>query len=97
MDPEYFLYKMRLWEVHHYMNGIIRRSRPQWESARWLGWIVAKLLGEKQTEHPTDFMSFEWEQEDVDFDEMQAQTLKLIEECKEENERQRKAAHTSGS
>lgn len=42
-------------------------------------------------------MSFEWEQDDVNFDEMQAQTLKLIEECKEENERQRKAAHTSGS
>ena len=42
-------------------------------------------------------MSFEWEQEDFDFDEMQAQTLKLIEECKEQNKAAQEAAHTSGS
>jgi len=79
------------------MNGLQRRYRPQWESTRWLGWIVAKLLGEKQTDHPNEFMAFEWEQEDVDPDEINAKTLKLLEECKAENERQRKAAETSGS
>ena len=97
INPDYFLYRMQWWEVQRFINGLRRRIRPQWESVRWLGWIVGKMMGEKKTESPEDFMTFNWEEEVVDEAEVNRKTLKLIDELREKNKAAQNAAHTSGS
>ena len=97
INPDYFLYRMQWWEVQRFINGLRRRIRPQWESVRWLGWIVGKMMGEKKTESPEDFMTFNWEEEVVDEAEVNRKTLKLIDELREKNKAAQDAAHTSGS
>lgn len=81
---------MQWWEVQRFINGMRRRIRPQWESVRWLGWIVAKMMGEKRTESPEDFMAFHWEMETDPHQE--ENDLRLIEELQEKNRAAQEAA-----
>lgn len=84
---------MQWWEVQRFINGMRRRIRPQWESVRWLGWIVAKMMGEKRTESPEDFMTFHWEMETDP--QQEENDLRLIEELQEKNKAAQEAANTS--
>ena len=97
INPDYFLYRMQWWEVQRFINGLRRRIRPQWESVRWLGWIVGKMMGEKKTESPEDFMTFNWEEAVVDEAEVNRKTRKLIDELREKNKAAQDAAQPSGS
>ena len=93
IHPDYFLYRMQWWEVQRFINGMRRRIRPQWESVRWLGWIVAKMMGEKRTESPEDFMTFNWEKETDP--QQEENDLRLIEELQEKNKAAQEAANAS--
>lgn len=84
---------MQWWEVQRFINGMRRRIRPQWESTRWLGWIVAKMMGEKRTESPEEFMTFHWEMETDPHQE--ENDLRLIEELQEKNRAAQEAANPS--
>ena len=75
---------MQWWEVQRVINGIQRRFRPQWETTRWLGWIVSKIMGSK-IDSPEDMAQFPWEIEYVDPDELAKATEELLAQCRAEN------------
>lgn len=75
---------MQMWEVQQAYNGIRRRIRPHWETTRWLGWIVSRIMGGK-IETPEDMSQFPWEIEYIDPDELAKQTEELLAQCRAEN------------
>jgi hypothetical protein len=84
VQPQYFLRHMQWWEVQRYINGMRLRARPQWESQRWLGWVVSRIMGSKMDE-PREMMTFPWEVEKRD-PEADAEAVKaLLEQCRQDN------------
>ena len=75
---------MQWWEVLRAVQGIRRRYRPIWETTRWLGWIISRILGGK-IDDPQSFMQFPWEIECVDTEALIEANEKLLEECRAEN------------
>lgn len=77
---------MQWWEVQRYIDGLRRRQRPDWETTRWLGWVVSRIMGGK-AEAPDELMTFPWEKETRD-PEKDAEAIKaLLDQCRKENER----------
>lgn len=94
MDPQYFFYQMQWWEVQRYINGLRRRLRPQWESARFVAWVQAHSMGAKTPTSQQDFYPFPWEKEQILSDEerqaKEAAELLLAEQCRQANQQQDK-------
>lgn len=89
---------MQWWEVQRFIDGMRKRARNQWESTRWLAWLVGKMLGGlKNIDDPQELSTFPWEKEQDDMEAIMEANLKLLEELKEQNKAAQDAAHTSGS
>lgn len=62
MAPEYFMHALTFWEASLFVQGVVRRYRPQWETARYTAFYAVRP-------HLKDF-GFEdmgklpWEKED---------------------------------
>lgn len=41
MSPEYFMHTLTIYEAQAYMEGVLRRQRPLWEIARYIGFHAA--------------------------------------------------------
>ena len=84
VSPEYFLYKMRWWEVDRIIAGVRRRYRSTYETSRHLEWVLIQMFGDKKEKHklpatPMAFYKFPWEKDDV-----------VLEKLPEETEEERK-------
>ena len=87
---------MAWWEVQHYIDGMRKRQRPQWESTRWLAWLVGKMLsGLKTIDDPQELCTFPWEKELEDPEAMMEANQKLLAELEEQNKRAQEEAKTT--
>lgn len=88
IDPEYFLRKMKFCEIQPLIDGIQDREKGAWERMRMHAFLVAKLMGDKDHDSPSEFMPFGWEEE-VKSDEEAAQDeaalQALLEDCRRRN------------
>lgn len=83
---------MQWWEVQRFIDGMRKRARPQWESTRWLAWLVGKMLGGLKTiDDPQELSTFPWEKELEDPDAMMEANQKLLDELKEQNRKAQEA------
>lgn len=68
INPEYFLYRMKWWEVQHFINGYNRRKRNEWMTTRHLEYMIVRLFGNKNDANypdtPEDLYPFSWENTD---------------------------------
>ena len=85
VEPEYFLYKMRWWEVNRYLNGLQSRQHPYWEMTRVIQWYLSCIYWDPKSpspkpKHPQDLFKFPWEKEQAEAQAMTEQDAKDIQE-----------------
>lgn len=73
-----FLYDLRLWEILAIQRGGSRRSRANWEAARFIAFTSAKAAGAKSLQSMRDMLTFPWEEEDEDEDEPTDEEIEAI-------------------
>lgn len=82
VNPEYFLDRMKQYELDAIIKGIENKSKPSWEQARMIMYMVAQCNSTKNLK-PTDIMKFTWDEEkkeETDWSEIRAakETLKQL-------------------
>lgn len=91
---------MQMWELQRYVNGIQRRYRTEWATARWRNWTLMNMFSKKDTSYTLeDVASFPWEKipdEPTDREQQEAATRALLEECIAQNKANELAAKQAG-
>lgn len=59
---EYFLDKMKPYELSIICESLHLRTKDSWEQARMLGYIIAQVNSKKKLK-PSDIIKFAWEKE----------------------------------
>lgn len=90
INPEYFLDRMKPYEIGPMLDTYYKRNNTGWEQTRTIAYVIAQVNSTKKLK-PTDILSFPWDEEntktteEVDWDEireMRARIQKLNEERK---------------
>ena len=63
IDPDYFLDRMKWYEVEACIKGLENKNKASWEQCRFLSYIIAQVNSTKKLK-PTDILSFTWDKED---------------------------------
>lgn len=92
IDPDYFLHRMQYWEVVRVCNGRYRKDAILLSQIRWIGWVIARVAGNKQIDTPQEMQPFYWEQEHLTPEEeaeQAAELEQLLQRSREYNQQQR--------
>lgn len=66
IDPDYFLDRMKWYEVEACIKGLENKNKASWEQCRFISYIIAQVNSTKKLK-PTDILSFNWDKvEDSD-------------------------------
>lgn len=65
IDPDYFLDKMKWYEVEACIKGLENKNKASWEQCRFLSYIIAQVNSTKKLK-PTDILSFAWDKPQTD-------------------------------
>ena len=60
VSPEYFLDKMKPYELSIICDSLHLRTKDTWEQTRLIGYIIAQTNSKKRLK-PTDIIQFAWE------------------------------------
>ena len=63
IDPDYFLDRMKWYEVEACIKGLETKNKTSWEQCRFLSYIIAQVNSTKKLK-PTDILSFTWDKEE---------------------------------
>ena len=63
IDPDYFLDRMKWYEVEACIKGLENKNKASWEQCRFLSYIIAQVNSTKKLK-PTDILSFTWDKEE---------------------------------
>lgn len=63
IDPDYFLDRMKWYEVEACIKGLENKNKTSWEQCRFLSYIIAQVNSTKKLK-PTDILSFTWDKEE---------------------------------
>lgn len=65
IDPDYFLDRMKWYEVEACIKGLENKNKASWEQCRFLSYIIAQVNSTKKLK-PTDILSFNWDKVEED-------------------------------
>lgn len=65
IEPDYFLDRMKWYEVEACIKGLENKNKASWEQCRFISYMIAQVNSTKKLK-PTDILSFNWDKEEDD-------------------------------
>lgn len=63
INPDYFLDRMKWYEVEACIKGLENKNKASWEQCRFISYMIAQVNSTKKL-NPTDILSFNWDKEE---------------------------------
>lgn len=63
INPDYFLDRMKWYEVEACIKGLENKNKASWEQCRFISYMIAQVNSTKKLK-PTNILSFNWDKEE---------------------------------